>query len=216
MNRLAFFLSIAVFSSCLNQNNNSFVPEVDLSIYEQNDIFDLDSIIENDNLPQWLFAYFAGSNAAVERLEAFRNKYIFIGENEGLNLQALERWAGNYSPSFDFPMLAAARVERRMIATSSLYPDDEYGAFFEAMVKNASGTLYPGAEKTESHWVRYLNYDSDETVQKYKFFILITIDRSYMQVILRDVMTRSNSGIRVTPAQNIAINRLRQNFFEGF
>jgi len=216
MNRLAFFLLVIVSVSCVNQNDRLFTPEVDLSIYYKNKIFDFDSIIENDDLPLWLSAYLIGGNAVVERLEAYRNKYIFVGENEGVNLAALERWAENFSSSFDFPMLAADRIEKRILSSASFFPDDEYGAFFEVMVKNASSSIYPGAEKIDTHWFRYLNYDYEETVQKYMFFILITIDKAYMQVIIRDIMTKTISAVSVTPAQNFSINRLRQNFFEGF
>jgi len=218
MNNPVFFLLAIISVSCINQNSNVFTPVVDFSVFEQRNGINAGNIIENNDMPEWLFAYINGGNEAVERLETFSNKYVFIGVNEGSNLNALKRWADNISAAYDFPMLVAERVEKRMIATASFFPDDEYGAFFEVMVKSASSGVYSGSEKEGSHWIRVrsANGNNGNSTEKYMFFVLITIDKLNMQSIIRSMLTRSSTAVRVTTAQGSAINRLRQNFFEGF
>jgi len=219
ISNLSFFLIITCFFSCINQNSNVFTPVPDFSVFESDDnTIDFANIIENRNMPEWLAAYLTGGIAAVERLEGNINKYAFIAVNHGSNLSVLNKWAENFSAVRDFPMLAAARIENRMISAAALYPDDEYGLFFETMVKNAFSAEYPGTLKEGSHWIRIRqdNENAVEAAANYIYYILITINRAPMQATIRNLIIRSNAAVNVTAAQSHSINRLRQTFFEGF
>ena len=219
-----FFLMIIIFISCIGQSTNVFTPVPDFSIYESKNTIDINNIIETkegttaEYLPAWLFVYIEGGIEAVEKLDSYNNKYVFIGINEGINFTALGKWAENISAVYDFPLLAAERTGNRMILTASQYPDDEYGTFYETMIKNAYNNEYPGAVKEDSHWIRIWSEDenSHEYMEKYIFFVLITIDKIAMQVIIRDMITKTIDTVNLSRNQRNAVNRLRQNFFEGF
>ena len=218
------FIIISLFISCAGQRNTVFIPEPDFSVYEFEKQIEIDKIIETKDgagirqMPNWLRAYMEGGIDAVERLDAYSNKYVFIGINTGSNFAVLTKWSENFSAARDFPMLAAVRIENRMISTASLYPDDEYGLFFEKMIKSAYGAEYPGAVKEATYWIKiwFEDENSWEYTENYMFFVLITVDRTVLQANIRGMMARTSAAVTVTPAQQNTINRLRQTFFQGF
>lgn len=218
----AFLLCVIIFISCVGQNNSALYPVPDESYFEteiRGRTIDTGKITETMNgitpnsIPEWLSAFFEGGIEAVESLNSYNGKYVFIGENKGENFNALNKWADNFSPVYDFPMLAAARVERRMILTSSLYPDDEYGLFFEKMVLNAYSGEYQGAVKEDIYWIKM---KSENETDEYIFFILITINKTTMRTIFTNMMTLTFNAVTPSGAQASAVERLRQTFFEGF
>jgi len=220
----AVFLIVLFYTSCAGQSKNPSAPEPDFSIYESERIIEINKIIETkdgagvNRMPNWFRSYLDGGINEVEKLEAYRNKYTFIGINEGANADVLNKWADNFSAFHDLPVLAAARIENRMIAAASLYPDDEYGPFFERMIKNAYSGEYPGAVKEDTYWIKYWfeNEDTWEYTESYMFFVLITIDKNALQANIRNMMARTFSAVTVTNVQRNSINRLRQTFFQGF
>jgi len=226
---LFFVLGVIIISSCAGQKKPAFipVPQNDYFETERNNVnINTDNIIETKNgtsvrnLPGWLAAYINGGIEEVERMSAYYGKYVFIGRNEGINFTAMNMWADKFSAVKDFSILAAERIERRMISGAYLYPDNEYGLFFETMVKKAFSTIYTGAIKEDTYWIKMKisqeNNIEAYTEEVYNFFVLISIDKMTMQAIITNLMTESFSAVTPTANQRDSINRLRQNFFERF
>ena len=209
-----FFISF-LFFSCPGQNK-AFIPEPDFGVYVTEKTIQIDNITETKTgvsaafMPEWLLTFIEGGNKAVERIEKYRDKYVFVGVNESANFITLNKWAENFTPQQDLAVLAARRIDERMIQGASLYPDDEYGAFYLTMVTAAYGTAYQEAEKEDFYWFKK---DSSDV---YNFFILITIDKNTMQAIIRDMAAKAAAEAAPTGSQLISVNRLRQTFFEGF
>ncbi|MDR0486923.1 MAG: hypothetical protein LBG91_01615 [Treponema sp.] len=180
---------------------------------------------ENEYLPVWLDIFFNGGIAEIEKLSFYRNRYLFIAENENANFIALGKWAENFTVIQDFSALAAARIEKRMIAAASLYPDDEYGAFYETLVKKAFSAEYPGATKEETYWIKILvsqeygNAGADGTnapQEVYKLFVFTSIDKTIMQNVVNRMIVETIAAVTPTRTQSAAIKSLQQFFFEGF
>jgi len=211
-----FLLTVLLLFSCTGQRK-AFIPVPDFSIYDTNKKIDIDNIIQTKDgasagrMPEWLLTYVNGGNRAVEQLNPYRDKYVFVGMSESENFIALNKWAENFSTAQDFAVLAAVRIEERMISTASLFPDDEYGAFFETMVKIAYSTTYRNAVKEEIYW-----FKKGTVPEVYNFFILISIDRITMQSIIRNMISQSIAAASPSGSQATSVNRLRNNFFEGF
>jgi len=223
----ACFFCLIFFISCAVRNSALFIPVPDFSIYENEKIINKDDIVETKNggmiqlMPEWLLAFIDGGTEAVEMLDAFGDEYVFMGINEGENFTALNKWAENFSAEQDFAMLAATRIENRMILTATLFPDDEYGAFFETLVKNAYGQVYTGAEKVDVYWVRIRTSNEDGALRNpppeiYKFFVLFTIKRDTMQTIIKSMMTQARAAVPLRGSQAASVHRLQQNFFTDF
>jgi len=217
--KIIFSLNIFILIfllSCTGQNK-AFIPDPDFSVYAAGKTIVIDDIIETKtnvpagSMPEWLLMFAEGGNKAVEQIDSYKDKYVFVGVNEGANFLLLNKWAENFTAEQDFAILAAVRIEERMIQGASLYPDDEYGAFFLSMVKKAYSAEYPNALKDDTYWFRKAS-----TPEVINFFILITIDKNTMQAIIRNMMTQAYTETSPRGAQGLSVNRLRQNFFEGF
>jgi len=212
-----YLICMIILVSCVGQNN-AFIPVPDFSVYDNNKIPEIGYITQTRDgvsaefMPEWVLAFIGGGIEAVERISYYNDKYVFIGTNGGGadKFAALSKWAENFSAAQDFAVLAANRIENRLISNASLYPDDEYGLFFEMFVKNAYGAEYQGAEKEDIYWVKH------SMPEVYDFFVLFTIQKNTMQVIVRRIMTQANAAARPAGSQAVSVNRLRQTFFEGF
>jgi hypothetical protein len=167
-----------------------------------------------------------GGIAEVEKLDFNLNRYVFIGKNRSANFIALNKWAGNFTVIQDFPRLAAVRIEKRLNSTASLYPDDEYGEFYEALVKKAFSAEYLDAVKEQTYWIKITADQGNNAAgapagaatpsEVYEFYVFVSMEKSKMQSIIKTMMADSLIAVTPTRAQNVAINRLRQIFFEGF
>jgi len=223
---LSIFLTL--FSCISKKAPNYFpVPDSNTNNNEDNISNNAVNIIDTKNglarlMPIWLRTFLDGGIEDVEKMDVFRNKYVFIGVNEGENITLLNKWVEYYTIMQDFPLLVAERIEKRMYLTTSLYPGDEYGLFYEVMMNNAYNSVYDSAVKEDTYWIKTKAQNTEEMgpnsppFETYKFFILITIEKNTMQTIIRNIMAKTSGEVKLTKIQSIAVNRLRNTFFEGF
>jgi len=219
------FLLVLIFISCVGQSNTAFIPEPDFSVYNVPENFiEINKIISTRDgsgvggIPDWLLAYIDGGIEAVEKLDVYNDKYVFIAENEGDNIAVLNKWSERYSERLDFPMLVASRMDKRIILSASLYPDNEYGRFYETLIKNAYSSVYTGAVKEDTYWIKiwFEKENTWEYTERYKHFVLLTINKTALQSIIRNMMVTTSGAVTVSSAQSNAIDRLRQTIFERF
>jgi hypothetical protein len=232
------FQCIVILFSCKGNNNTRIipVPPKEYFIQEKKIIdIDIDNITETKDgssaeyLPVWLKAYINGGAGEVEKIDAYRNKYAFIGTNEGINFAALNIWAENFSTVQNFTMLSAQRIQRRIISAALHYPDDEYGIFFEKMIKSAYSAVYRDVSKEDIYWVKLEvnNKPNNEEIfpesesvngssEIYIFFILLIIDKTVMQSEIHNMLEEAYLSSAPVGSHNNAIKRLRLKFFEGF
>jgi len=184
-------------------------------------------IIESQNgradalIPDWVDLYLNGVIQEIETMPAFGDKYIFIGENRGNNVSALRQWASAFTVEQDLPRLAAARIEKRMISAATLYPDDEYGDFFEAFIKAAVDAEYPESKIEDRFWIRRrIQMKAEDELpppeERYEFLVLISADKDAMQDRIHALMDGIRTPVHPTRNQTVAISRIKQTFFEGF
>ncbi|MCL1958641.1 MAG: hypothetical protein FWF68_03480 [Spirochaetes bacterium] len=219
---LCLSILLIFFSCTVKAPPRSFpVPDSGINPNENPVIIEIGNILETKNgpasqMPSWLRSYLGSGINAVERLDAYNNKYVFIVSNEGDNVTVLTKWVDYYTVTHDFPMLVADRIEKRMYLTASLYPDDEYGAFYETMMHNAYKTEYPRAVKEDYCWIKTKSGNAEEPSENYIFYLLITIEKYSMQSIIRNMIAKTSEAVTLTKSQNNAVNKLRNTFFEGF
>jgi hypothetical protein len=214
-------LCLYAAAGCAGRNNSvsSPVPGYYEELEPDNSI-NISNIIEsksghgNSSFPPWLLAYIQGGVEEVEKTESYMDKYCFIGRNEGSNFEALNKWAENYSVIQDFSRLAALRIEKKLISAATFYPDDEYGNFYEKLVKMAFDAEYPSVLMEETYWIKKRN--PDDFTDIYEFFIFISIDKTTMQDFINKLIDEALETAAPNRAQSTAISRLQQSFFEGF
>lgn len=218
--KILIVFSMVVFG-CASQNKFIFIPSPgSFNEIHRSTTIPIENIIEsrgglgNGHIPEWLAVYLNFGINAVENKDAFLGRYCFIEVVEGSNFDALNKWVNNFSPAIDFQKLLTARIERRIFASASLYPDDEYGLFYEKFIKRALNTAHPQAFLEDTYWVK-IN-QTDGSGETYVFFVLISIERTALQAAITNMMQAVHAAVTPTRSQNNAIRRLQYNFFEGF
>ena len=243
--RIPLLLAAFLFTACTASSQKGkiiFIPDpAQNDQQEQPGLSSSWQIIESqsgsgeDGLPAWVRGYFDGGVRRIESLDAYRDKYLFIGKSRGDNFNALQQWANVFTVAQDLPRLIVQRVERRLVASAALYPDDEYGEYFALMIKRVSDEEYPGAVKEAFFWTKQRriqseaeaeeNADSEpenaaadhaENAERYEFLILFSIDREAFQTQIQDIMADIKTAIAPTKDQTTAVNKIRLTFFEGF
>jgi hypothetical protein len=215
------------FGGCVSQESKIIIhPE---PVPEQQE--ETWQILESQNgpqsapVPEWLSRFLDGGNREVESMGIFPDRYVFVGRMNGNNFNALRQWTVAFTVQQDLPRLIAGRIENRMVSAASLYPDDEYGDFFAALVKAASDAEYFDISIVETFWIKRrietkaLDENLEENViikEQYEFFILTSADKFRMQNKIRGIIESVKTPVSPTKEQATAINRIKRNFFEGF
>jgi hypothetical protein len=181
------------------------------------DITDYQGKNAGEEIPRWLSLYLEGGAKAVERLPEFYNRYIFVAANRGNSSEALNQWARGFSGVRDVPRMIALRAEARMTG-DTLYPDDEYGEYFERFIKAIADSIFPGISINSVFWIRRRYYAEDGTVSRetFEFFVLISMTRSLLQREILGIMEKIQTSVPPTREQSGAIHNLKNTFFIGF
>ena len=236
-NKFVLLLPILFFTVCATKKEPVvFRPDpVQDKLQEQTGASGSWEIIKSQNgspekgIPAWLRGYLDKGVQGIESLDTYRGKYVFVGENRGNNINALQQWADGFSAAQDLPRLIVQRVEKRLVASATLYPDDEYGEYFASLIKKISDGEYPGADKEQTFWIRQKKIpgkaENDEyseappandEIERYEFFILITIKKEALQETIQKIMANIKTNTAPTRQQKAAISNINQTFFEGF
>jgi len=98
-----------------------------------------------------------------------------------------------------------------------LYPDDEYGAFYEKLIKKSYDAEYPDAATEDIYWIKKTETSEANGFQDiYEFFAFTIIDKTIMQDIINKMMEETRETVTPTRAQSNAIANIQLHFFEGF
>ncbi|MDR3139005.1 MAG: hypothetical protein LBT95_04955 [Treponema sp.] len=169
-------------------------------------------------IPPWVTAYIYEGSAAVERLPEYQNKYVFIAETEGTNVNALRQWARNFAVLQDLSRLIAIRITRRFTNASANNPDEIYGPFFEEAIREASDAFYYGAIKETDYWILAQFFEEDGVTPQrkvYQFFILISIDQALLKSQIDEILDKVPVA-GITREQAAFISHFKETFFTGF
>lgn len=171
-------------------------------------------------IPDWLDVYMNGGGLRdIEALPKYKDVFVFVGEDTGTNLNALRQWATGFSVAQDMARLVSTRVQARFAGAAAGSPDDEYGRYFENVVKTASDATYSGARKEADFWIqkRYFKEDG-KTVDRevYDYYVLVTIDRETLKKQIENVLNGVKPDKPLTKEQQTAVDRVKQSFYEGF
>lgn len=171
------------------------------------------------DMPEWADRYGSAGLAGIETLPEYADRYVFVSRQIGNNLESLELWAAGFSVERDLPRLVSARIQERFIADSRGNPGDEYGRYFEAVVKNASNAAFPGGSREDSFWIKKRIFEDDGVSpagEIYEYLIMASIDREALEQQINMLLVTSRSDKPSTREQSAASMRLRLNFYEGF
>ena len=230
MNRvlISAILGAALFASCLSSTGEQIpiTPKTPDAGVAQNPyvITDHRNKASGQVIPEWVSLYLQGGVRLVETLDAYQERYVFISRNEGNNFSALNQWTRGFSAKLDFPRLAAVRIETRF-GSGVPFPDQEYGAFYEELIRAASDAPWTGARRDDDFWIHktYFPVEDEEAgpnqnqeSEIWEFFILVTIDKKLFGSQLDTVFRSIELKPRPSKNQIAAAARVKERFFTGF
>jgi len=218
----------AIFASCAGGPGKQFQASMENSQTAAAPgpyvIIDYKNKAAGGTIPEWVNRWLRGGSSGVETLVAYRDRYAFVARSEGNNFNALSQWNEGFSPDLDFPRLAAARIEDRFTSPLS-FPDNDYGSFFEALIRAASDASWTGAEREDDFWI-YRKFLSPGTTgddqnpqasnESWEFMILLTIDKSLFASQLDAVFKDIKPSPLPSKSQIAAANRVKDRFYDGF
>jgi hypothetical protein len=176
-------------------------------------------IDHEDAMPQWAIRYLEAGVEGVETLPEYGDSYVFIDRQAGSSLEALRLWAAGFSVERDFSRLVASRIQKRFVAGSDGNPAEEYGRYFETVVKSASGIVFQGAVREGGFWVKKRIFEEDgvsPAEDVYEYLIMASAGREALRQQIDMLLITARPDKPATRDQSAASMRLRLNFFEGF
>jgi hypothetical protein len=162
-------------------------------------------------LPEWAERYMQGGNRLVEEMPEFYDSHVFVREDAGTSLAALERLSLHYDVEKDFPRLAALRVIRRLAEMGGGVPSTEFGQYQQAAARAVADAEWTGAYRADASMLRIKTAaEGTETEERETFLslTLVVINRALFRSQLEPLLWRQtdSSGIR----------RTRNSFYDRF
>ncbi|MDR2619351.1 MAG: hypothetical protein LBC62_10815 [Treponema sp.] len=214
--------AVLVAAGCVSEGGNkTIIPEAvpQEEVKPDWQIRDYKESAAGRALPSWVTAFLDKGNPAVEALEEYQDRYVFVAMNSGVNFKALEQWRLGFSPELDFPRLAAIRIENRFLSASSGFPDADYGAYYETLIRAASDASWAGVIREEDYWVRREfagQPGAPQGRETYDFLIINTIEKSLLASQVNALLQSITPDPPLSRDQAAAVNRVQERFFEGF
>jgi hypothetical protein len=194
------------------------------------------SIIEYQNpsgkIPQWLQFYLDADEKLVETLPDYANDYIFVVNEKGSGLAALEKWKEYFRIEQDFPHAVFLRMYNRLLTESAGRPDYYLGDFFEVFLKKIAGHVFDGASREDDCWIKVsvereaaavndMMEDGAESAvventEEYRYYILVKINKTPFQQEIMTLFAAAYAEVTMEKPQDSAVSRLQSTLFSGF
>ncbi|MDR2079361.1 MAG: hypothetical protein LBP74_06555 [Treponema sp.] len=214
---IAALILAAVFSGCKSK------PEPAPEYVEKTDAYEVvdhKTKALGQGVPDWVTWYISDGLTGVEAMEAYKDKYVFIGEDSGTNLNALRQWSTGFTVNQEISRLISERVRSKFAGAAVGSPDAAYGRYFENVVETVSEASFSGVRRESDFWLlkRYFKADR-KTVDResYDFYVLMTVDKAVLERQINAVLDSAQTADTAqTSEQKRAVDLVRQSFYEGF
>jgi hypothetical protein len=215
---------IVLFTACLTGGEQPMVRLGPVPEYqEKNSAIE---VIDHENaaaspadMPEWVIRYVDAGISGIEGLPEYADSYVFIGKQQGSNLDSLKLWAGSFSLDRDFPRLVSARIQARFTGFAEGNPAEEFGRYFEQVVINSTDAAFSGALQESSFWIKKRIFGDDGLSpigEAYEYYILTRITREVLERQINLLLITTRPDLPPTRQQSAAAMRLRLSFYDGF
>ena len=213
---LLLLIPVLPFVACKSQPASapSYVERTDAYV-----VLDHKAKAVGQEVPAWVTTYIADGLIGVEKLPDFRDKYVFIGEDTGTNLNALRQWTSGFTVNQEISRMVSNRVRAKFVGAAAGSPDAEYGRYFEDVVQSVAEASFSGARRENDYWLlkRYFKADGKSVDREsYDFYVLVTIDRPMLEAQINNVINGVQVSRPLTREQQTAVDRVKEAFYEGF
>jgi len=152
----------------------------------------------NIRTPAWVTAYVEHGISRVQAQSEFRDKYVVIGEESGVNRQFVVTWADNFSAQQRIGAMLRttivseyqARIEGQAqsqggsnTTTAAGESSGEFNQYIDSIVNAVVNVSYSGAQRESDWWSLRRRYDpdvKDTYTDEYIAYVLYTIPKAEM------------------------------------
>jgi hypothetical protein len=177
--------------------------------------------------PSWVTTYVAHGVNRLQSQSEFRDKYVVIGEESGVNRQFVLAWADNFSAQQRIGAMLrttiasnySARVQAMAESTGLTGTTPSVGTYqqeINSVISSVINVSYSGAQREADWWTLRRRYDPDQPdvfTDEYTAFVLYTIPRSQLNEQVARALETSVS--RDSALYDITIEMARQILREG-
>ncbi len=189
---MVILASVVMFIGCASTPDEAVAKELEGTV--KSEVLEhKGSALGLNELPIWVETYILEGITGLEDMSDFATDYCFVAETTSENLNAAQAWV----EGFDMPQTIARNVSTRVEGTFSGAETggagDDYGTYFENVVKTMTETEFSGAKKENDWWVLTRRYDVDakaKYVDEYRAFVLYTIPRDLLDQQVLSVIER--------------------------
>ncbi len=183
------------------------------------EVIDHKTMAIGGDIPAWVVTFIETGVQGIEAMDAYKDKYVFIAEDSGANKQPLSLWMTGFNVTQEVARMVSTRVQSKFAGAAAGSPDDEFGRYFENVVKSAAEARYSGARKENDFWVmrRYFKEDGKSIDrEEYTMYVLVSIDKAMLQSQIQAVLDGTAADTPPSKEQQTAIDRVKESFYEGF
>lgn len=163
-------------------------------------------------LPVWVSSYVELGVRGVEKLSDFSEEYCFVAEMTADNLNAGQAWLNG----FEVPQIIArqlqSRVESLFVGAAVGAPEDDYGTYFENVVRTTTDVSFSGAKKVSDWWSLIRKYDPDikkAYTDAYYIYVLYTMPKELLDRQLLDQIEKAEEDSEMSEAQRAAFDNVK-------
>jgi hypothetical protein len=150
----------------------------------------------NIKTPDWITTYVQYGISRVQAQPEFRDKYVIIGEESGVNRQFVLAWADNFSAqqrigamlrtniASEYQARVQGAAQSQGGANSSLAAgtaSGEYSQQIDSIITSLVNVSYSGAQRESDWWILRRRYDPDQKdlyTDEYTAYVLYTIPKA--------------------------------------
>jgi hypothetical protein len=167
--------------------------------------------------PKWLIASETGGNAAVEKLEEYRDVYCFVVNAESKDKDFLLAWVGNLDGPAEIANVISTTVSQDVVGKASNLEGAERERFIRTNEEMMSNASYTGARKMADWWQLVRNKETKE--ETYQAYVLYTFGKKVLDdQIARNIQNIVDNNAAMSMAERAIyadlINEIRVNGFQ--
>jgi hypothetical protein len=223
MKKISLIIAVAVLGGMILMGCKSTPKEAaPAQLVEKTDayiVIDHKTKAIGEGIPAWVSLFINDGVSAVEKIDAYKGKYVFIGEDSGINLNALRQWSTGFTVNQQMASMVSNRVEARFAGAAVGSPEATYGSYYENVVKAVAAASFSGARRETDFWLQKRYFKADgKTLDRedYTFYVLVSIDKAILDQQITSVINGTAVDPALTREQKTAVDRVKEVFLEDF
>lgn len=152
----------------------------------------------------------------LEKMDQFKDKYVFKFDNEGQSREGAEIVARNFGALQSIAQQVNTRVQAKF-AGAQVGDNNAVETYFENVVKALADAQFSGARQEGRWWVLIRRYNPDGSAKPdvYNVILLYTMDKRVLDEQIRMALQRAGQTAPQSEEEQTARARVREIFNDG-